>query len=334
MTGGAASARALRLPQQPQPEILRHVRILILVHQDVSEPLLILPQHLRMRPEQPDAFEQQVAEVRRVERLQPLLIRGVELLALAAAEARAFAGRHLLGRQPAVLPAIDELRQHAAGPALLIQILNRDQLLHQPDLVVGVEDGEVLLQAHQLGMAAQDLHADGMEGAEPRHALDDLADHAADALLHLARRLVGEGDREDLGRARAAGRQDVGDARGEHARLAGAGAREHQHRTIQRHHRFALLRVEIVQVIRLRAVRHRARGNPARLRIGRQRVVIAREIVRLSHHFSELKRARARARPKGESSRPLDGIRNPRRRGVNPLRAWRFCAPQPREPGA
>ena len=102
-------------------------------------------------------------------------------------------------------------------------------------------------------MAAQDLHADRMEGAEPRHALDDLADHAADALLHLARRLVGEGDREDLARAGAAGRQDVGDARGQHAGLAGAGAREHQHRTVERHHRFALLRVEIVEVIRLRA---------------------------------------------------------------------------------
>ena len=79
-----------------------------------------------------------------------------------------------------------------------------EQLLHQPDLVVGVEDGEVGLQPDQLGVAAQDLHADRMEGAEPRHALDDLPDHRADAQLHLARRLVGEGDGEDLRRARLA----------------------------------------------------------------------------------------------------------------------------------
>src|ERR1700754_2409501 len=76
------------LRQQPQPEILRDVRILILVDQDEFEPLLILPQHLGMAAEQADAFEQEIAEVGGVERLQPLLISCVELLALAAAEAR------------------------------------------------------------------------------------------------------------------------------------------------------------------------------------------------------------------------------------------------------
>ena len=61
------------------------------------------------------------------------------------------------------------------------------------------------LQADQLGMAAQHLDADGVEGAEPRHALDRPADQLADALLHFARRLVGEGDGEDLARPGAAG---------------------------------------------------------------------------------------------------------------------------------
>ena len=63
----------------------------------------------------------------------------------------------------------------------------------------------------------------------------DAADQRADALLHLARRLVGEGDGEDLasGRARPV-REDVGDARGQHARLAGAGAGQHQHRPVDR----------------------------------------------------------------------------------------------------
>ena len=50
----------------------------------------------------------------------------------------------------------------------------------------------------QLGVPAQDLDADGVEGAEPGHALDGAADQRADALLHLARGLVGEGDGQDL----------------------------------------------------------------------------------------------------------------------------------------
>ena len=192
------SARAL--PQQPQPEILRDVGVLIFVDQDVSEARLVLAQHLGLLAEQPDAFEQEVAEVGGVEHLQPLLVGGVELLAPAAGEARGLAGRHLVGGEAAVLPAVDQAREHARRPALLVDVLGFQQLLEQPDLVVDVEDGEVGLEAHQLGVPAEDLHADRMKGAEPRHALDGLADHGADALLHLARGLVGEGDGEDLAR--------------------------------------------------------------------------------------------------------------------------------------
>ena len=69
-----ARLRRLRLRQQPQPQILRHVGVLIFVHQDELEALLVLPQHVRVLPEQPDVLQQQVAEVGGVERLQPLLI--------------------------------------------------------------------------------------------------------------------------------------------------------------------------------------------------------------------------------------------------------------------
>ena len=122
----------------------------------------------------------------------------------------------------------------------------------QADLVVGIEDGEAGLEADELGVAAQDLDADGVEGAEPRHALDGAADEIADALLHLARRLVGEGDGEDLPGEGAARGEDVGDARRQHARLAGAGAGQNQHRAVERFDRRTLLRVEAVEIGRRR----------------------------------------------------------------------------------
>ena len=100
------------------------------------------------------------------------------------------------------------------------------------------------LEADQFGVAAQDLHADGMEGADPRHALDRLADHLPDALFHFARRLVGEGDGENFRGPRAAEAEDMGDAGGEHPCLAGAGAGKHQHRPVERLHGFALLGIE------------------------------------------------------------------------------------------
>ena len=56
-------------------------------------------------------------------------------------------------------------------------------------------------------------------------------DQGGDPLLHLAGRLVGEGDGEDLPRLRAAGRQQVGDPVGQHTGLARAGASDDQQRT-------------------------------------------------------------------------------------------------------
>ncbi len=119
------------------------------------------------------------------------------------------------------------------------------------------------LRPDQLGVAAQNLRADRVEGAEPGHALDDLPDHLSDAQLHLARRLVGEGDGEDFARVGAAEVQDVGDAGGEHPRLAGAGAGQNKHRAVQRLHGEALFRVQIGKIGRGAGAK-RARGDATR----------------------------------------------------------------------
>ena len=105
----------------------------------------------------------------------------------------------------------------------------RDELLQQPDLIVGIENGEIGLEADELGMAAQDLAP--IEWKVPSHGMPstDAADEVADALLHLARGLVGEGDGEELARVGRAAGEHVRDAGGQHPRLAGPGAGQHQH---------------------------------------------------------------------------------------------------------
>ena len=240
------------LGQQPQPQILGDVGVLVFVDEDIAETLLPLPQHVRMRLEDGDAVKQQVAEIDGVQGDQTLLIGGIKGRALAVI-GKAFRLRHVCRRQRAVLPAVDQPGQHPRGPALLVDVPGRDQLFQQPDLVVGVEDGEAGLEvhraaAHQLGMAAQDLHADRMEGAEPRHALDLLPQQAADPFLHLACGLVGEGHGEDVGRAGAAGRDQMRDAGGQRPGLAGAGTRQHQDGTVQRLDRGALRRVQPLEI--------------------------------------------------------------------------------------
>ena len=246
------------LGEQPQPQILGDVGVLVLVDQHVAEAPVIVGEHVGVLAQDPQRLEQQVAEIGGVQHLQPLLIGGVELPAAAVGEGARVALRHVLRRQPAVLPGVDPAGELAGRPALLVDAVGLDDLLHQADLVVGVEDGEVGFQPGQLGVAAQDLRADRVEGAEPLHALDDAADQVADAVLHLARRLVGEGDGEDLPRPRPAGGEKMGDARGQHPRLAGAGAGQHQHRPVQRLDRQPLLGVELVE-IGLRAAAHAQR---------------------------------------------------------------------------
>ena len=66
-------------------------------------------------------------------------------------------------------------------------------------------------------------------------------------LAHLGGGLVGEGDRQDLPDADVARGQQVGDAAGQHRRLARAGAGHDQQRRALVQHGLALLRVEAVQ---------------------------------------------------------------------------------------
>ena len=259
--GARRGCRPLR--QQPQPEILRHVGVLVFVDQDELEAGLVLAQHFGVLAEQPDVLQQEIAEIGSVEDFQPLLECLVELQTLAVGEGGGFARRHLLGGEAAILPAVDQRGQNARRPALLVDILGFEELLEQPDLIVDVEDGEVGLEPHQLGVAAQNPHPDRVERAEPRHALDDVADDLADAVLHLPRRLVGEGHGEDFARAGAAEAENMGDAHGEHAGLAGAGAGQHQHRAVERLDREPLLRIEPRQIGRARSAGARARGNAA-----------------------------------------------------------------------
>ena len=148
-------------------------------------------------------------------------------------------------------------------------------------------------------MGAQDATADRMEGAEPRHAFDRLAQHLAEPELHLPRRLVGEGDGENFARAGAPLAQDMRDPAGQDTGLAGAGARQHQDRAIKRFHRFALLGIEPCEIGRCRG-RPRACSNAAGggLVVGH---LMRGQSVRLGHCESFIPTMAPRGR-KGEAS--------------------------------
>ncbi len=246
VTHAADIGRALG--QELEPEVLGDVGILVLVDEDEAEAALVVGEHVVVLAKEPQALEEKVAEVRGIELLQAALIGAIELGAASLSETESLAGGNLVGCQAAVLPAVDQGCELARRPAVLVEAFRLDHLLDEANLIVGVEDGETRLQADELGMAAQDLDADGVERAEPWHGLDCPADEGRDALLHLARGLVGKCDGEDLMALRASHRQNVGDAGREHARLAGAGPCQHEDRAVEGDDGLALLLVEPMEV--------------------------------------------------------------------------------------
>jgi hypothetical protein len=231
------------LRQQPQPQILRDVGVLVLVDQQVTEAALIAGEDLGVGGEQRQIVQQQIAEIDRVHGREAFLIVAVERDGTPIGVVARVSRRHLVRDEPAILPALDLPQQRARRPAALVDIRGGDDLLQQAQLVVGVEDREVRGKPDRFGMAAQDAGGERVEGAEP-HPVGGAPDHRLEPLAHLARRLVGEGDRQHLAGIGAAGAEDVGKPGRQHPGLAGAGPRQHQHRPVDRLDGAALRLVE------------------------------------------------------------------------------------------
>ena len=235
----------LGLGEFPDEDVLGVVGVLVLVDQHVPEPAAVVIGHRREVLQQPHRGHDQVVEVQRVRLAQPPLVAGVDV------------GEHLLARggrlvrpglrRHELVLEIADLRGHRARRvALGVQIEFLEHQRHQPLGVVGVVDREGRLEVQVLGLGAQHPHAHRVERRDP-HRLRPRPDQRRDALLHLARGLVGEGDGEDLPGRRAALGEQVGDAVGEHPGLARPGAGDDQQRPALVHDRGALLRVQTLE---------------------------------------------------------------------------------------
>jgi hypothetical protein len=87
---------AVPLRQQPQPQVLGDVAVLILVDQNRAEAPLVVGQDLGVLLEQAQAMQQQIAEVAGVQREKALLVRGIELARAPERELVDVGFRHLV----------------------------------------------------------------------------------------------------------------------------------------------------------------------------------------------------------------------------------------------
>ena len=219
--------------EQLQQLVLRVVRVLVLVDEDVAERLAPLLGRVGEALEDLDREHEQVVEVDGVRAVQAALVELVDLGDGLVVERRD-AG-HVLVRADELVLRVRDLRVDAARDETLRVALELLQArLGQADLVGLVVDREVRAVAEPLCLAAEDPPAGGVEGEDPDRA-GDAAEQALEPRAHLPRRLVRERDREDLVRLHAAGGDQVGDAVREDARLAGAGAGDDEERPFGLH---------------------------------------------------------------------------------------------------
>ena len=182
--------------ERPDPQVLRPVRVLVLVDVEVAPAILVAGEDVGRLVEQPDGLEEEVVEVERADLLQALLVADGELAIVRSWWLTAFSREERRVEHLVLRPA--DRAEHRARPELAgqRQVLLAEDLLHQALLVLGVVDDEPAADPDRLAVAAQDAGTERVE----RPGLDvaaGLADEADDPLAELAGGAVRERDRED-----------------------------------------------------------------------------------------------------------------------------------------
>ena len=232
--------------QELKETVLRVVRVLVLVDEDVAERFAPVLERLGEPLQDLHGEHEHVVEVDRIGGVEAALVQLVGLRDGLIPEGRD-PRRVVLGRDQLVLRARDLRVDAARREPLRVFPELLEARLDQPHLILVVVDREARRVAQALRFAPQHPAAGSVEREDPDRA-GRLAEHALESLAHLPRRLVREGDREDLVRLDAAGADQVRDAVREDARLPRARAGDHEERPFRREHGLALGVVEVGEV--------------------------------------------------------------------------------------
>ena len=224
--------------------ILSKIRILILVDQNKAEVMIQLLADVWFIVHQPDNVQQQIIEVDGVllpnasfVQREDLIHDGVQGIprTLLKLLPKLFGSDHFVASTTDTTQNSPGLMKHPVQLFLFHDVPNNG------DLIRMIEDREVILQPHMFGKSPQNSGAETMKSAD---ANSQPAEQLFDSLLHLASRLVGKRQRENVFGGHAALQQSSNPMR-DHAGLAGAGPRQHHQRPFEMLHRFVLCVGEI-----------------------------------------------------------------------------------------
>jgi hypothetical protein len=233
---------ALAAGQQLHQLILAGVGVLVFVQQQVAQLVLPFFQYRCVFLEQFHRQADQVVEVHRLIGEQRVLIDAVDL----GCGQFTFVGglvQRLIGGDEIVFPA----RNHALDMADFGLVGGFDDFRNDLETVGRIQHRKLRFVTEMCALLAQNLHPQRVKSTHRQPACRLAFHQMFHPLLHLARGLVGKGDRSDIACIHAALLDQVGDLGGNHPRFATAGASQHQERAIQIFGGFALRGVEFVE---------------------------------------------------------------------------------------
>ena len=233
---------AVAAGEQQHDRVLRLVRVLVLVDEDVLEAAAVLLEHVGVLAEQAHGVHEQVVEVHRPGGDEALLVLGEHLGVLALEDVLSGGGR-VRRVDELVLPRRDLGVHPPRREALRVEPEVADHVAGEAGGVGLVVDRELPRVAELVGVGAQDAHARRVERRHP-HRPAPPARPARPTRWRISSAALLVNVMARIAPAAHALVDQVGDAVGEHPGLAGAGAGDHEQRSALVDDGVELVRVE------------------------------------------------------------------------------------------
>ena len=247
------------LPGQHAHEfILRPVRVLIFVDQQILKTVVVILANVRRRFQQPHRLEQQVIEVERVRLAQLLPVLLIQMRNLLRLRIRRVQIK-LLRIEHVILRPRNPPEHGARGQFFIVDAQPLHDRFHNGLLVTLIVDHEILRvpdrrlsrhgrrNPHRLNVAPQHPHAERMKRRDHRLGDAQSAYEPVHARAHLPRRLIGERHGQNRFRHDALVLDQVSDPVGDDTRLPAPGAGQNEHRPLSGLDSLALLRIQLIK---------------------------------------------------------------------------------------
>ena len=223
--------------------VLHTVRILILVHHDVAETVLILHQHGFVLLKETDRIQQKIVKVHGVIALQLFLISLKDVVDDFGLKVLLHIRLVLLRRHGFFLAGADDAEQIRGAELLVVNILFLEYVFYYGFLIGTVVDDKVMAVTDPFTVHAQDSQTHGVEGHDP-HVLAPSGQFFHPA-AHLRRSLVGKGHGQYIIRGNSLF-DHISDSAGHRAGLARSGAGQNQQWSVDSRRCFPLFIVKSV----------------------------------------------------------------------------------------